>query len=84
MGLEIDPVNEAQASALLEEGIKLLKEGSLRAAIPKLDAALELMPFKSRVGGEAFLQKAICVDSLGQGDVAKGERGRGRDCSFWN
>ena len=41
-----------------------LAQGQLSAAIAPFDEAVALVSARSRVGGEATLQKAICLDSL--------------------
>lgn len=45
-------------------------QGQLTAAIGPFDEAVELVTYRSRVGGEATLQKAICLDSLGRNEEA--------------
>ena len=39
-------------------------QGKLQAAMVPFEEAIQLVSFRSRVGGEATLQKAICLDSL--------------------
>ena len=39
-------------------------QGKLQAAIAPFEEATQLVSFRSRTGGEAMLQKAICLDSL--------------------
>ena len=46
-------------------------QGQLTAAIGPFDEAVALVTYRSRVGGEATLQKAICLDSLGRNEVNK-------------
>ncbi|KAI3426213.1 hypothetical protein D9Q98_008589 [Chlorella vulgaris] len=70
MGLEIDPAVEAQAQALYQEGLVLFDDGHVSLALPKFAAATELMVVRSRLGGEARLQQAICLDSLGRNQEA--------------
>ncbi len=41
-----------------------LMQGKLQAAMIPFEEAIRLVSFRSRVGGEATLQKAICLDSL--------------------
>ena len=66
MGLDIDPAVEVHAVALFQDGEVLFKDGRLTAALEKFSAAAELVPLRSRIGGQANLQKAICLDSLGR------------------
>ena len=40
-----------------------LQAGQLRAAAVRFDEVLEAVPARSKLGGEAQLQKAICLDS---------------------
>lgn len=69
-GLEVDPAAEAQAAALLTTGRELFKEGLISAALAKFSEASALVPLRSRLGGEAALQHAICLDSLGRNQEA--------------
>lgn len=39
-------------------------QGQLSAAIAPFDEAVALVSYRSRAGGEATLQKAICLDSM--------------------
>ena len=39
-------------------------QGQLQAAMVPFEEAVQLVSFRSRVGGEATLQKAICLDSM--------------------
>lgn len=39
-------------------------QGKLQAAIAPFEEATQLVSFRSCTGGEATLQKAICLDSL--------------------
>lgn len=70
MGLEIDPEIEAQAQKLFEDGEALFKAGRISAALDKFSTAADLVPLRSRIGGQVNLQKAICLDSLGRNDDA--------------
>jgi hypothetical protein len=69
-GLDIDPEVEAAARRVYERGAELLKAGALGPALEQFDAAAGALPLKSRLGGEARLQKAICLDSLDRGAEA--------------
>ncbi|GAB4817470.1 hypothetical protein N2152v2_004516 [Parachlorella kessleri] len=70
LGLDIDPHDEAKASALCEEGAALFKQAALAAALEKYAAAAALLPARSIVGGEARLRQALCLDSLGRNQEA--------------
>ena len=39
-------------------------QGQLAAALEPFDEALSFVSFRTRIGGEVTLQKAICLDSL--------------------
>lgn len=70
MGLEIDPEVESQATSLVEEGDVLFKNGLISAALVKYSEATSMVPLRSKLGGRANLQKAICLDSLGRNSDA--------------
>lgn len=70
MGLEIDPAVEAEALALFKEGQALFKGGHISAALDKFTASAKLVPLRSKIGGQVFLQKAICLDSVGRNEEA--------------
>lgn len=57
--------------ALLAEGNAFMKDGLLKRAAEKYKEAIALVSVKTRVGGEATLQRAIALDSLGYSDEAK-------------
>jgi hypothetical protein len=44
--------------------VSVCPQGQLSAAIAPFDEAVALVSPRSRVGGEATLQKAICLDSM--------------------
>ena len=69
-GLDIEPEVEDAAMELYEQGQALFEEGTLRAALEKYQLACELVPLKTKVGGLANFQKAVCLDSLGRNDEA--------------
>ena len=69
-GLDIEPEVEDAAMELYEQGQMLFEAGSLRAALEKYELACELVPLKSKVGGLANFQRAVCLDSLGRNDEA--------------
>lgn len=71
MGLEVDPEAEREARVLYDEGMKLMEAGQLRFAAERFRAATEKVALKTRVGGEATLQRAIALDSMGYNDEAK-------------
>lgn len=72
IGLEIDPEVEAEATALYEVGESEFKAGRVTVALDRFSAAAELVPLRSKIGGMASLQKAICLDSLGKNREAYG------------
>lgn len=69
-GLDVDPVVEDRATRLYEEGQVLFDSGSIRGALDKFSEAADMVPLKSKIGGLANLQKAVCLDSLGRNDEA--------------
>ena len=69
-GLDIDPEVEEKATGLYEQGQELFEAGSIRAALEKYSEAADLVPLKSKIGGLANFQKAVCLDSLGRNDDA--------------
>jgi len=69
-GLDIDPEVEDKATGLYEQGQELFEAGSIRAALEKYSEAADLVPLKSKIGGLANFQKAVCLDSLGRNDDA--------------
>ena len=70
MGLDIDPAVEAKAVKLYEQGEILFKDGRITEALKIFSDAAALVPLKTKIGGQAYLQKAICLDSLGMNDEA--------------
>eukprot|EP00803_Ostreobium_quekettii_P011738 evm.model.scf_1229.3 EVM.evm.TU.scf_1229.3 scf_1229:16912-20312(-) len=69
--LEIEPEVEAECQGLVDEGLKLLRTGRLKEAYDKLDTVAGKAGQRTEVGGEALLNKAICLDSLGRNQDAK-------------
>lgn len=69
-GLDIDPVVEEKATLLYEKGEELFKSGSISAAMEQYAAAADMVPLKSKIGGLATFQKAVCLDSLGRNEEA--------------
>jgi hypothetical protein len=47
-----------------DAGMELLNDGRLSDAVVKFDSVIEGMSLATQLGGEARLQKAICLDSL--------------------
>ncbi|PRW45125.1 hypothetical protein C2E21_6403 [Chlorella sorokiniana] len=70
LGLDVDPAVEADAQAAYNQGVALFEQGLITAALPKFEYAVERMALRSRLGGEARLQQAICLDSLGRNQEA--------------
>ena len=56
--------------ALFQEAEALFKEGLVAAAGAKYAESAARMPLRTQLGGQARLQHAICLDSLGQGQEA--------------
>lgn len=70
MGLDIEPEIEQQAIALFQQGEKEFKAGRLTAALKSFSESSDLVPLRSKIGGQATLQKALCLDSLGRNEEA--------------
>ena len=62
-GLFVDPEEEAKWNAVLSMGIQLLQNGHLKDATEQFEEVLRAVPPRSSLGGEAQLQRAICLDS---------------------
>ena len=72
-----------QTVALLGQQLSpTLVQGKLQAAMIPFEEAVQLVSFRSRVGGEATLQKAICLDSLVGSSVLLIHCGLFSDCSI--
>ncbi|CAL5221509.1 g3713 [Coccomyxa viridis] len=69
-GLLVDPVAEAAAQEAYNRGQELMREGKLQEANLAFDEAMQHVSFRSCIGGEVTLQKAICLDSLGRNEEA--------------
>ena len=69
-GTQVDPAVQQACEKSFAEGERLFKDKLVAAALTKYAAAAELMPIKTPLGGRARLQKAICLDSLGQNKEA--------------
>lgn len=67
---EVNMEEMAAAEAELATGLRQMKAGNLAGASEILGAAAARVPPRSRVGGLAALNKAICDDSLGRRDEA--------------
>jgi tetratricopeptide (TPR) repeat protein len=70
IGLEIDPEVEKEAENLFEAGERDFQAGRISQALSCFHRATELVPLRSKIGGRAALQKAICLDSLGKNSEA--------------
>jgi tetratricopeptide (TPR) repeat protein len=70
MGLDIDPAVESKAQKLYEQGEILFKDGRITEALKIFSEAAALVPLKTKIGGQLYLQKAICLDSLGMNEEA--------------
>lgn len=66
LGLELDPQVEAEAEDLFQAGEEDFQAGRISQALTRFNRASELVPLRSKIGGRAALQKAICLDSLGK------------------
>ncbi|KAK9867865.1 hypothetical protein WJX84_002684 [Apatococcus fuscideae] len=71
-GTIVDSETEAASQALYAEAEALFKEGLVAAAGEKYAEAAQGMPLRTQLGGQARLQHAICLDSLGRGKEAHG------------
>lgn len=50
--------------AAYEAGMQLLTDGRLKEAVVQFEVTVNGMSVRTQLGGEARLQKAICLDSL--------------------
>lgn len=66
----MEPAVQQACVDAFNEGEQLFKDKLVAAALSKYAVAAELMPLKTDLGGRARLQKAICLDSLGQNKEA--------------
>ena len=70
LGLDIAPEIENQAVSLYEQGENEFKAGRITTALKLFSDSAALVPIRSKIGGQASLQKAICLDSLGYNEEA--------------
>lgn len=70
VGIDVDEESVKEASKLADLGKQSFDRGDIRGALENYSAALDLVPLRSRVGGEVALRKAICLDSLGKNKEA--------------
>ncbi|DBA91728.1 TPA: hypothetical protein ACH3X1_003324 [Trebouxia sp. C0004] len=69
-GTLVDPAVQQACQEAFDEGEQLFKDKLVAAALSKYTVAAELMPLRTELGGKSRLQKAICLDSLGQNKEA--------------
>lgn len=69
-GLVIDPLVEQECQVIYDRGMDYFKEGRLNTALNEFEQVCGKISMQTRLGGYAALQKAICMDSLGQNDAA--------------
>lgn len=69
-GTLVDPAVQQACQEAFDEGEQLFKNKLVAAALSKYAVAAELMPLRTELGGKSRLQKAICLDSLGQNKEA--------------
>ena len=62
--VKLEQEHERSCSIKLQELMTCDVQGELQAAILFFNEATQVVSYRSRVGGEATLQKAICLDSL--------------------
>lgn len=67
--LEDDTLAKAKFS--IERGKSLMRAGQLTSAKEEFQSAAKLVSPKSSIGGEALLQIAICLDSMGRYEEAQ-------------
>ena len=63
-GLSIDAAVAAEAEAAMAAGAEQMQGGCLSEALVLFCTAADAVPLRSRLGGEATLQRAICLDSM--------------------
>lgn len=88
---ELDPQAMARAEKLYAAGLDLMSKGQIAQALEVMNEARDVAPLKTRIGGLATLQAAICYDTLGAAAQAQALykvragwrrlRGRGGDCA---
>ena len=69
-GTQVEPAVQQACEQAFDEGEQRFRDKQVAAALTKYAVAAELMPIKTVLGGRARLQKAICLDSLGQNKEA--------------
>ena len=62
-GLFVDPEEEAKWMAAYQAGMEMMQQGQLQGAAECFDKVSKAVPQRSKLGGEAQLQRAICLDS---------------------
>mmetsp|Transcript_1435 Transcript_1435/g.2044 ORF Transcript_1435/g.2044 Transcript_1435/m.2044 type:complete len:336 (+) Transcript_1435:38-1045(+) len=72
-GLIVDDEIAKEARTNYSNGEALMADGRLEPAMDYFSKVVEGMPKKSRLFGEALLQRALCLDSLGRAEEAKEE-----------
>jgi len=72
-GLEVEDVVLRKCEKEMGDGAALMTGGKLEAAVLHFTVVADEMPPKSRLAGEAVLQRAVCWDSLGRSEQAKQE-----------
>eukprot|EP01025_Chloroclados_australasicus_P036251 TRINITY_DN3691_c0_g1_i1.p1 TRINITY_DN3691_c0_g1~~TRINITY_DN3691_c0_g1_i1.p1 ORF type:complete len:450 (-),score=35.71 TRINITY_DN3691_c0_g1_i1:266-1486(-) len=70
IGAVIDPEVERQAQQQFDKGMELFNLGKLSQSLDYFQQTVQLMSFGTPLGGQARLQYAICLDSLGRNDEA--------------
>ena len=63
-GLYLDPEEEAKWMAAYQAGLEMMQNGHLQGAGECFDRVSKAVPLRSKLGGEAQLQRAICLDSV--------------------
>lgn len=69
-GIDIAPEVEQRATELYEQGKELFSEGKISASLEIFSEVADMVPLKSRIGGLANFDKAVCLDSLGRNEEA--------------
>jgi len=72
-GNYVDPAIEAECNELLASGIQKMQRGTLGGAMGDFKKVSSKVNYRSRLGGEAALQYAICLDSMGRNKEAEAE-----------
>eukprot|EP01023_Acetabularia_acetabulum_P021889 TRINITY_DN2162_c0_g1_i2.p1 TRINITY_DN2162_c0_g1~~TRINITY_DN2162_c0_g1_i2.p1 ORF type:complete len:385 (+),score=62.90 TRINITY_DN2162_c0_g1_i2:47-1201(+) len=69
-GIIIDPEIQKKAQIQYDQGMELFNNGKLSQASDFFEQAVSLMAFGTSLGGQARLQYALCLDSLGRNEEA--------------